>query len=191
MKRLLYLIPVLFLLLTAQSTAQILPGVMSSSGASAPSGCNPAAGDKTVESGSYSGTNDIVICEEVIALCDGTLDKAYYYADGSGSGTANIGIYHKTGSVPGSGDTPVGISGNMSQAGGWQNASFASGSLVNETHYWMCMFSDVAWATKKAGMTTVYWQIGTGFYASPPANLGAVGPSTGSFGPTSIYVTTK
>jgi len=177
-------------------------------GVAAGSSCDSATneiGSRTTYGTAYSFGADLAIVLLVTADCLGELDTANFYNSGEGTASnAKICIYTTGGSgadPDNAGNVLVKCSGAIASGtgSGWKTAAMDAGGNITSTNanaYWMMIVVDdsaAAWyQSMKNDTTTIWYMTATGYYDTPPANLGAgTWSEVGSFGPYSAYVTIK
>ena len=157
-------------------------GIIARKNASGGGGCDTATnevGDRVEESGTVALNADIAICFPGTADCTGTLYQAYLYHQDTNASNAKIGIYtdQDAGADPGIGDLQVGVSGVIagSTSTGWKaSAASIGGSVTSSANYWVCIFVESggsSWLAKSGDGAGAYYVLGSGMYATPPANL--------------------
>jgi len=160
-------------------------------------GCNPASnevGDRSVESTTEGLNTDMAVCFLTSADCSGTLGVAYAYQLNYTT-TCKVGVYTSDGSSPNANCTKVGVSASISGSEAWDWYTVAGdlgGLVTSSTNYWVCIFvgSTAAWGSKRASGSGAYYKYSSGYYASPPDNLGT-GWGAISWSPISMYVEIK
>jgi len=172
-------------------------GIIARKNASGGGGCDTATnevGDRSEESGTVSLNADIVLCYLSSADCTGTLYQAYLYHNNATASNAKVGIYADDGnSTPDENDTSVVVSDSITggTSTGWKTSSASlGGSVTNGSNYWICTMVESGGNTfvaKSGDGAGAYYILSSGFYASPPANLGGSWDSL-SESPISVYV---
>jgi hypothetical protein len=137
-----------------------------------------------------------VICMAYTADCTGTLSYAYARHYGTGEDEGKVCVYSKNSAAPPDGDDLLIGCGTISSSSteNAQSASEVGGSVTASAEYWVCIVGSTSLfdiVRDDSGSGTVYYD-STGFYDTPPANLGG-GLSWSSSGSRdfSMYVTIK
>ena len=166
-------------------------------GAGVAGGCNVATeyvGTKDI-SGSYRTVGkDVVYCYVTTASCSGALNTAYIRNTYAAEYTAKVCLYVYDGDAPDAGDTKIGCSSAISgsTANQWDSAAMDGGTVVSGTSYFICVAVDNDSANTvdidvSGTDITLYYRSLSGFYDTPPANLGGI-PNNITDKQLSIYI---
>lgn len=206
MKRLITVIGILLTLLAGPSWAvepinlalasAILGGAGAGVAAASCSVSTDFVGTKNTASGNAATqAKDMAQCFLATASCSGTLATAYAMHANADTANGKMCLYSYDSDAPDAGDEKIGCSGNMASTDiEWVSAAMDGGTVVSGTSYFICFFvsadSESTWTSDQSdeGSINLYYKASSGYYATPPANLGT-GWSSASLARRSWYIT--
>jgi hypothetical protein len=142
---------------------------------------------------------DIAVCYEATADCTGTLGTGYAYHNNTTAANVKTCVFLK-GTNPDTNGTNTKVGCSSSIAGGtstgWKTSAMDGGSVTGTASYWVCIFVESGgsdFEIKAGDGTYTFWYLtGSGYYASPPANLYNVSfSSSAASAYRNFYVTIK